>query len=178
MCGLFSHASVPQDQIAEVRRVHELLQGWLKASSDDAGQEEARSALLSASPPRLRPARRCPSQPLPAELKVSSPYHSTGLKPLQTVITSITALYWSTTNLALSPTQRAQLATRLTDIPAFEDRVPQFSGKEVEPGAEMTDKKLEAIMRVGAYLLPEIADQATIEMWRELSEVSANAWEV
>lgn len=46
---LFSHTSVPNDQVQEVRRVHELLQNWLKASSDDAGQEEARAALLSAS---------------------------------------------------------------------------------------------------------------------------------
>ncbi|KAL8287163.1 hypothetical protein RQP46_003615 [Phenoliferia psychrophenolica] len=154
------HASsvVPKDQVAEVRRVHELLQGWLKASSDDAGQEGARAALL--------------------KLKVSPEHQSTNLKPLQAIITSITALYWSTTNLALSPEQRSQLADRLTDIPAFEDRVPQFSGKEVEAGAELTDKKLEAIMRVGAYILPSIADQATIEMWRELSEVSANAWEL
>lgn len=127
-------------------------------------------------------------------------YHSSGLKPLQAVITSITSLYWSTTNLALTPAQRSQLATRLTDIPAFEDRVPQFSGKEVEAGAELTDKKLEAIMRVGACapllvprltgdvaltralfladLLPEIADEDTISLWRELAEVSGGAWEV
>ncbi|KAK4698273.1 hypothetical protein P7C70_g8008, partial [Phenoliferia sp. Uapishka_3] len=155
---LFSHTSATKSQVEEVRRVHDVVQAYLKASVDEAGSEQERAALLS--------------------LEVSPPYPSKGLKPFQSVITSITALYWSTTTLSLTPEKRYQLATRLTDIPAFEDRVPQFSGQEVDGGEDLSDKKLEAIMRVGAYILPEISDKETIEMWRELAEVSAGVWEI
>ncbi|KAM0748555.1 hypothetical protein T439DRAFT_327815 [Meredithblackwellia eburnea MCA 4105] len=151
---------VPKEQQAEVVRVHKVIQAWVQAAVAEHNKTQANNDLLALKLP---------------ERYTSS---STGLKPFQSVLTSITALYWSATCAFLSKQNRETLSSRLAQIPSFGSEAKLFDGKEVDQDARLNAKQLEALMRVGGLLLPEVADKEVVTLWRELAEVSAGAWEI
>lgn len=57
--------------------------------------------------------------------------------------------------------------------------MPQFSGKEVEGSDdELDERKLEALMRVAAYVLPGVAGKDVVRLWTELAQVGEGVWPV
>lgn len=174
--------------------MHSILQSYLKARSDEVDDDEAAAAILGQCPPPPPAPSLLPHTDRSLDWTALDlpPYTGTGtgtLAPYQAKLLAITHTYWTLTCLSLSPSDRATLGGRLVDITNMDTgevkRVPIFTGEEVEEGGEggkkwweEDGKKVEAIMRVGGFLLVGVGGGEVVGMWRELGETVAGLWEV